>query len=221
MSNPGLAPLICSLRLLPLSPILENLPAFCARANGSRTDRESVRRVLHQPRPPITISPPFPASYTALESAPAPENAREPTEDGLLAEKVLQELLELLEYHRTHRPQNTAKAYAPKQNELTESLSASTASSWMSRSYDKSGIQSSKINHIRVSECKGAEENGVPEAQVNISPLLPRVFLHPSAPSTLLTVLQIRRGGLWNADHMTVCYLKALPREFMRGIGRL
>lgn len=194
LSNPGLAPLICSLRLLPLSPILENLPAFCARANGSKTDRESVRRVLRQPHPPITISsPPFPASYTALESAPAPENAREPTEDDLLAEKVLQELLE---YHRTHRPQNTAKAYAPKQNELTESLSASTASSSMSCSYDESGIQSSKINHIMVSECKGAEENGVQEAQ-------------------------IRRGGLWNAEHMTVCYLKTLPREFMRGIGRL
>lgn len=48
----------------------------------------------------------------------------------------------------------------------TESLSSSTAASWMSRAYEKSGIKSSKITHNRVSGCKGAEENGVQEAQV-------------------------------------------------------
>ncbi len=36
----------------------------------------------------------------------------------------------------------------------------------MSRAYEKSGIKSSKITHNRVSGCKGAEENGVQEAQI-------------------------------------------------------
>lgn len=35
---------------------------------------------------------------------------QEPTENDLLAEQVLHEVLE---YHRTHRPKNTTKAYAP------------------------------------------------------------------------------------------------------------
>jgi hypothetical protein len=30
---------------------------------------------------------------------------------------------------------------------------------------------------------------------------------------------QIRRGGRWNADQMTGCYLTTLPRAFMRGIA--
>lgn len=38
-------------------------------------------------------------------------HAREPTENDLLAEQVLHEVLE---YHHTHRPKNTTKAYAPK-----------------------------------------------------------------------------------------------------------
>lgn len=38
-------------------------------------------------------------------------HAQEPTENNLLAEQVLHEVLE---YHRTHRPKNTTKAYAPK-----------------------------------------------------------------------------------------------------------
>lgn len=34
-----------------------------------------------------------------------------------------------------------------------------------------------------------------------------------------LTVLQIRRGGRWNSDQMTGCYLTTLPSEFMRGMA--
>jgi hypothetical protein len=30
---------------------------------------------------------------------------------------------------------------------------------------------------------------------------------------------QIRRGGRWNANQMTGCYLTTLPRAFMRGIA--
>ena len=33
----------------------------------------------------------------------------------------------------------------------------------------------------------------------------------------MLTSLQIHRGGHWNSDSMTGCYLTSLPREFMRG----
>lgn len=50
---------------------------------------------------------------------------------------------------------------------LKDSLSSSTATEWISRCYKKSGIKSSKITHNRVSGCKGAEENGVQEAQVS------------------------------------------------------
>lgn len=41
-------------------------------------------------------------------------HAQEPTKNDLLAEQVL---YEVLEYHRTHRPKNTTKAYTPKQKE--------------------------------------------------------------------------------------------------------
>jgi hypothetical protein len=30
---------------------------------------------------------------------------------------------------------------------------------------------------------------------------------------------KIRRGGRWNADQMTGCYLTTLPRAFMRGVA--
>ena len=30
---------------------------------------------------------------------------------------------------------------------------------------------------------------------------------------------QIRRGGRWNADQMTGCYLTTLPQAFMHGIA--
>ena len=33
--------------------------------------------------------------------------------------------------------------------------------------------------------------------------------------------IQIRRGGRWNADQMTGCYLATLPRAFMRGVTDL
>lgn len=39
-------------------------------------------------------------------------------------------------------------------------------------------------------------------------------------PYYVLTVLQIRRGGRWNSDQMTGCYLTTLPRKFMRGMAQ-
>ncbi len=63
---------------------------------------------------------------------------------------------------------------------LTESLSSSTAASWMARSYEKSRIKGSKITHYRVSRCKGAEENGIQEAQVRV------FFLSLSLPALLI-----------------------------------
>jgi hypothetical protein len=78
---------------------------------------------------------------------------------------------------------------------LSEPLSDSTAASWTRRLYSQAGIQSSKVTHAgRVSGARLAELNGVPEDQ-------------------------IRRGGRWNADQMTGCYLTTLPRAFMRGIA--
>jgi hypothetical protein len=78
---------------------------------------------------------------------------------------------------------------------LVEPLSDSTASSWTRRLYTEAGIRTSKVTHAgRVSGARLAELNGVSEDQ-------------------------IRRGGRWNADQMTGCYLTTLPRAFMRGIA--
>lgn len=78
---------------------------------------------------------------------------------------------------------------------LAECLSDSTAASWTRRLYSEAGIKSSKVTHAgRVSGTKLAEANGVSEDQ-------------------------IRRGGRWNSDQMTGCYLTTLPRGFMRGVA--
>jgi hypothetical protein len=78
---------------------------------------------------------------------------------------------------------------------LDQRLSDSTASSWTRRLYALSGIQGSKVTHMpRSSGARIAEANNVPEAQ-------------------------IRRGGRWNSDQMTGCYLTDLPRQFMRGMA--
>jgi hypothetical protein len=49
--------------------------------------------------------------------APAPAPAPEPEHDRAEDIAVQQALDEVLEYHRTHRPKNTAKNYEPKQKE--------------------------------------------------------------------------------------------------------
>ncbi|EED17238.1 hypothetical protein TSTA_022920 [Talaromyces stipitatus ATCC 10500] len=80
-------------------------------------------------------------------------------------------------------------------NHLTEPLSDSTAASWTRRLYSEAGIKSSKVTHAGwVSGARLAELNGVSEDQ-------------------------IRRGGRWNADQMTGCYLTTLPQSFMHGIA--
>src|SRR5437667_6232488 len=91
-------------------------------------------------------------------------------------------------------------------------LSDSTASSWTRRLYATSGIKGSKVTHMpRSSGARIAEANNVSEAQV--SSHFYTFILH------LLTMVQIRRGGRWNSDQMTGCYLTELPRQFMRGMA--
>ena len=68
---------------------------------------------------------------------------------------------------RTSKDWYDIKVIKRDNSHLTESLSSSSAGSWMSRAYEASGIKSSKITHNRVSGCKGAEENGVSEAQIS------------------------------------------------------
>lgn len=65
-------------------------------------------------RAPARAHAPTPARASASVPVSAPVSAQEPTENDLLAEKVL---LDVPEYHRTHRPKNTTKNYAPKQKE--------------------------------------------------------------------------------------------------------
>jgi hypothetical protein len=74
-------------------------------------------------------------------------------------------------------------------------LSGLTASFWTRRLYATSGIQGLRVSHMpRSSGTRIAEANNVPEAQ-------------------------IRRGGRWNSDQMTGCYLTDLLRQFMRGMA--
>ena len=53
----------------------------------------------------------------APEPAPAPAPAPAPEPDRAEDLAIQQALDEVLEYHRTHRPKNTAKNYEPKQRE--------------------------------------------------------------------------------------------------------
>ena len=55
------------------------------------------------------------ASAPSLAPAPRPEPDPEPDRAEDIA--IQQALDEVLEYHRTHRPKNTAKNYEPKQKE--------------------------------------------------------------------------------------------------------
>jgi hypothetical protein len=54
--------------------------------------------------------------------APTPEPEPEPEPDRAEDIAVQQALDEVLEYHRTHRPKNTAKNYEPKQREWKVSI---------------------------------------------------------------------------------------------------
>ncbi|KAH8768805.1 hypothetical protein BGZ57DRAFT_467903 [Hyaloscypha finlandica] len=78
------------LSLLPIGP----------RAAGALEPLAAVAALLLPPLPPL---PPAPA---VAPPAPRPEDL------------AIQEALdEVLEYHRTHRPKNTARNYGPKQKE--------------------------------------------------------------------------------------------------------
>jgi hypothetical protein len=58
---------------------------------------------------------PVASKALAPEPEPAPALAPEPNRAKDIA--IQQALDEVLEYHRTHRPKNTAKNYEPKQRE--------------------------------------------------------------------------------------------------------
>jgi hypothetical protein len=75
------------------------------------------------------------------------------------------------------------------------------------------GIRGSKVGHSgRVKGAQIAEARGVSESDVRTSIISSICF-------TILTYMQICRGGRWNADQMTGCYLTTLPRAFMRGVA--
>lgn len=69
---------------------------------------------------PTTIFRPIPGPVLASASA----NTQEPLDNDLLAEDLRKRVLE---YHRTHRPKNTTKAYAPKQKEWRVQFSFSSS----------------------------------------------------------------------------------------------
>lgn len=62
----------------------------------------------------------LPTASKAPAPAPAPEPGPEPDRAEDIA--IQQALDEVLEYHRTHRPKNTAKNYEPKQKEWRVSI---------------------------------------------------------------------------------------------------
>ena len=61
----------------------------------------------------------LPTAVRAPAPSPAPASQPEPDPEPDRAEDIAiqQALDEVLEYHRTHRPKNTAKNYEPKQKE--------------------------------------------------------------------------------------------------------
>ena len=59
----------------------------------------------------------LPVASRALATEPAPAPAPAPEPDRAEDIAIQQALDEVLEYHRTHRPKNTAKNYEPKQRE--------------------------------------------------------------------------------------------------------
>ena len=61
----------------------------------------------------LSLLPTTPRTPAPAPPAPAPEPEHDRAEDIA----VQQALDEVLEYHRTHRPKNTAKNYEPKQKE--------------------------------------------------------------------------------------------------------
>jgi hypothetical protein len=61
--------------------------------------------------------------------APKPEPEPEPEPDRAEDIAIQQALDEVLEYHRTHRPKNTAKNYEPKQREWKVSIGSPTLGS--------------------------------------------------------------------------------------------
>ena len=96
---------------------------------------------------------------------------------------------------RTSRDWYNIKLLKRDNANLDQRLSDSTASAWTRRLYALSGIQGSKVTHMpRSSGARITEANNVSKAQ-------------------------IRRGGRWNSDQMTGCYLTDLPRQFMRGVA--
>lgn len=60
------------------------------------------------------ISRPTIPSAVSGDGLAAASGQQQPTANDLLAE---QHYMDMLEYHRTHRPKNTKRAYAPKQRE--------------------------------------------------------------------------------------------------------
>lgn len=96
---------------------------------------------------------------------------------------------------RTSQDWYNIKLLKRSNDDRTTSLSGQTARQWTSRLFSACGIKSTKKQHAgRVKGAQIAEDRGVQEDQ-------------------------IRRGGRWNADQMTGCYLTTLPRQFMRGVA--
>jgi hypothetical protein len=72
------------------------------RAAGALEPLAAAAALLLPPPPP----PPLPPAPAVAPPAPRPEDLA-----------VQEALDEVLEYHRTHRPKNTARNYGPKQKE--------------------------------------------------------------------------------------------------------
>lgn len=93
-----------------------------ATAAVARKQTMKASATSDPPTPPTTttIFRPIPGPTLASASANTPE----PLDNDLLAEDLRKKVLE---YHRTHRPKNTTKAYAPKQKEWRVQFSLSSS----------------------------------------------------------------------------------------------
>ena len=70
----------------------------------------------------LSLLPIAPSQAPELKPVQEPEPEPEPEPDRAEDIAIQQALDEVLEYHRTHRPKNTAKNYEPKQREWKVSI---------------------------------------------------------------------------------------------------
>jgi len=113
---------LCELLELELTPMAARPPEATALLRTAITLILSVDEAMDRLLSLLPTAS-WPPAQLSPAPAPRPEPGPEPPEPDRSEDVAIQQALdEVLEYHRTHRPRNTAKNYEPKQREWKVSL---------------------------------------------------------------------------------------------------